>query len=308
MGQIEDLRLYAVVVDKGSVTRAAAAMNIAKSAVSRRLALLEDRYEAKLIERSPGSWKVTETGEELYRRAIRAVGEVDEIDADFLSTYADLSGPLSVSVPRDFGLGYLNDALMSFKVKYPEIVLAVDFDDRVVDLERENYDLAIRITGAQENNNSVNRIGTMEHVLCASPKYLDTHSTPESLDDLRNHHLLHFGTARRGTWNFTLGNKSGKGHGRDNTTPLEFSPYLNSNSGLFLLDATVKGLGISRFPDFIVKQAIGEKKLLQILPDFKMPRWGIYLLHSDNRQMNKRMRVFFEEMRNACISMAQIKC
>jgi DNA-binding transcriptional LysR family regulator len=76
VGQIEDLRLYAVVVDEGSVTRAATTLNIAKSAVSRRLARLEDRYEAKLIERGPGSWKVTETGEELYRRAMRAVGEV----------------------------------------------------------------------------------------------------------------------------------------------------------------------------------------------------------------------------------------
>ena len=173
---------------------------------------------------------------------MRAVGEVDEIDADFLTASANLSGPLCVSVPRDFGLAYLSETLMSFKIKYPEIVLAVDFDDRVVDLDRENYDFAIRITGAHEDNNSANRIGTMEHILCASPNYLDIHSTPESLDDLRNHQLLHFGTARRGTWNFI----SGKGK----VTPLDFSPYLNSNSGLFLLDATVKGLGITRPPRF----------------------------------------------------------
>ena len=300
MGQIEDLRLYAVVVDEGSVTRAAAALNIAKSAVSRRLALLEGRYEAKLIERGPGSWKVTETGEELYRRAMLAIGEVDEIDADFLSASADLSGPLSVSVPRDFGLGYLKQALTSFKVKYPEIILAVDFDDRIVDLERENYDFVIRITGAQEHNTPSNQIGTMEHVLCASPGYLVNNSAPESLDDLHNHQLLHFGTARRGAWEFIPG--------KDKTAPLEFSPYLNSNSGLFLLDATVNGLGISRLPDFIVKQALKKKELIQILPELKMPSWGIYLLHSGNRQMNKRMRVFFEEMKNACISMARSDC
>ena len=297
MGQVEDLRLYAVVVDEGSVTRAATSLNIAKSAVSRRLALLEVRYEAKLIERGPGSWKVTETGEELYRRAIRAVAEVDEIDADFLSASAKLSGPLSVSVPREFGLSYLKEALMSFKTKYPEIILAVDFDDRVVDLDRENYDFAIRITDAQEHSASANRIGTMEHVLCANPSYLDNYSTPANLDDLRNHHLLHFGTARRGSWSFI----SDKGK----TTPFEFSPYLNSNSGLFLLDATLNGLGISRLPDFIVKQAVDGKKLLQILPELKQPSWGVYLLHSNHQQMNRRMRVFFKQMRNACVSMAR---
>ncbi len=301
MGQIEDLRLYAVMVDEGSVTRAAKKLNIAKSAVSRRLALLEERYEAKLIERGPGSWKITETGEELYRRAIHAVGEVDEIDEDFLSASANLSGPLSVSVPRDFGLSYLNEALMSFKIKYPEIILAVDFDDRVVDLDRENYDFVIRITGSQENSNSTNRIGTMEHVLCASPNYLDINSVPRNLEDLESHQLLHFGTARRGAWNFIQGKESGK----RKTSPLEFSPYLNSNSGLFLLDATIKGLGISRLPDFIVKHAINQKKLLQILPELKMPSWGVYFLHSENRQMNRRMRVFFEEIRSACLSMTR---
>ncbi len=301
MGQVEDLRLFVVMVDEGSVTRAAMKMGIAKSAVSRRLALLEDRYEAKLIERGPGTWKVTETGEELYRRAIRAVGEVDEIDTDFLSASADLSGPLSVSVPRDFGLGYLNEALMSFKVKHPEIILAVDFDDRIVDLERENYDFAIRITGIKDSNISANRIGTMEHMLVASPEYLDSSSIPLSLGDLGNHQLLHFGTARRGYWDFT----SDRGAGKGKTTAFEFSPYLNSDSGLFLLDATIKGLGISRLPDFIVKQALENNQLVQTLPELKMPSWGIYLLHSDNRQMNKRMRVFFKEMRNACLSIAQ---
>ena len=88
MGQVENLHLYAVVVDKGSVTRAATTLNIANSAVSRHLALLENRYEAKLIERGPGTWKVTETGEEHYRRTMRAVGEVDEIDVDEIDTQA----------------------------------------------------------------------------------------------------------------------------------------------------------------------------------------------------------------------------
>ena len=300
MGQLENLRLYAVVVEEGSITRAAAVLNIAKSAVSRRLSLLEDRYEAKLIERGLGSWKVTETGEELYRRALRAVGEVDEIDADFLSASANLSGPLSVSVPRDFGLGYLNEALMSFKIKYPEIILAVDFDDRIVDLDRENYDFVVRITGALEDNNSANRIGAMEHVLCASPDYLANCSTPKNLEELRTHHLLHFGTARRGDWRFI----TERGVSKNRTLLFEFSPYLNSNSGMFLLDATLKGMGISRLPDFIVKQAIEDNKLIRILPKLNMPSWSVYLLHPDNRQMNRRMRVFFEEMKNACISMA----
>ncbi|MGH1477421.1 MAG: LysR family transcriptional regulator [Geminicoccales bacterium] len=293
MGQIEDLRLFALVVESGSISKAADGLSIAKSAVSRRLALLEERYEKKLVDRRPGTWKVTETGLELYQRAVRAIGEVDDIDADFVSASADLSGPLSISVPRDFGLSYLGDVLIAFKIRFPEITLAVDFDDRVVDLARENYDFVLRITGTAESDISASRIGRVEHALYASPFYLSSRSTPQSIDDLQDHPLLYYGSARRTVWDFV--SRKGK------PLNLEFQPFLNSNSGLFLLDATLKGLGIGRLPDFIAKDALHSGMLVRILPEIAIPSWGIYLIHAENRRLNKRMRLFSEEMKKACL-------
>jgi len=107
MGQMEDLRLFTVIVENHSISKAADRLNIAKSAVSRRLHLLEDRYSAKLIDRAPGRWNVTETGRELYQRALRAVHDFEEIETDFSSTHAAISGPLSVSLPREFGISIL---------------------------------------------------------------------------------------------------------------------------------------------------------------------------------------------------------
>lgn len=78
MGRIEDLRLFVLVVESGGISRAAEKANIAKSAVSRRVALLEERYGTKLIDRSPGIWDVTEAGRKLHQRALRVVGEMDE--------------------------------------------------------------------------------------------------------------------------------------------------------------------------------------------------------------------------------------
>lgn len=295
MGQIENLRLFVLVVESGSISKAADRLGIAKSAVSRRLALLEDRYEKRLIDRSPGTWKVTETGQELYQRAVRAIGEVDDIEADFISSSADLSGPLSISVPRDFGLSYLNDALIAFKIKFREITLTVDFDDRVVDLTRENYDFVLRITESVESDTLASRIGTVEHALYASPSYLEFRSAPQSLGDLRDHRLLYYGSARRTVWDF----EASKGK----LNKLEFQPFLNSNSGLFLLDATIRGLGVGRLPGFIARSAMNDGKLVRILPEVKIPAWGIYLIHAENRPLNRRMRSFLEEMKKACLSM-----
>jgi len=296
MGHIENLRLFVQILESGSISKAAAELNVAKSAISRRLSLLEERYETVLIERSPGSWRVTETGKELHRRAVRLIEDADELDADFVSVSADLSGPLSVSVPRDFGLGYLGGALTAFKDQYPEIALTVDFDDRVVDLSQENYDFAIRITGDIDDADDASLIGTVEHALYASPDYLAAHVTPHDLEDLRAHQLLNYGRALRASWEFVDANQK--------KIRIEFKPFMNSNSGQFLVDATISGLGISRLPDFLVKNARKTKSLVRVLPEVKAHRSGIYLLHQQNRHLNRRMRVFIEEIKKACVSMA----
>ena len=202
MGQIEDLRLFVQVVASGSISKAAGELGIAKSAVSRRLSLLVDRYGTRLIDRSPGHWDLPEPGRELFQRASRVVSDVDDIEDDFLSSGTAPSGPLSISIPRDFGHGFLNAALIDFQARHADIQLTVDFDDRLVDLARENYDFAIRITQTRPEDAIALKLGTVEHCLFASPDYLRQHPAPQSIDDLQQHRLLHFGWARRTVWEF----------------------------------------------------------------------------------------------------------
>jgi DNA-binding transcriptional LysR family regulator len=281
------------VVENRSISRAAERLNIAKSAVSRRLNLLEERYGSRLIDRGPGVWEVTATGLELYQRAARVVSDVDDIESDFVEAAHHLAGPLMISVPRDFGIAFLSPALIAFQARYPDIQLTVDFDDRTVDLARENYDFAIRITPGIEAGVVAKKIGASEHRLCASPAYLDANGYPESLGDLLKHPLLYFGTARRAAWAFV--GKSGK------TETIEFQPGLNSNSDDFLLKAAEQGLGIARLPDFISEKAFASGSLAPILPNLGVPLWGIYLLHAEDRRLNRRMRLFAEEMEAACL-------
>lgn len=288
MGQIEDLRLFMLIVESSSISKAADKLRIAKSAVSRRLNLLEERYGTRLIDRAPGVWTVTATGQELFQRAVRVVGDVDDIEGDFGNSPRNLAGPLSVSVPREFGLSFLNSSLIAFKQKYPEVKLTVDFDDRKVDLARENYDFAIRISAEKDIGESATKIGRMQHLLVASPGYLRENSEPYSLEELHGQRLLYFGNARRASWDFI------SEHGKP--IIFEFQPFLNSNSGVFLLEAARKGIGIARLPDFVAAGAVAAGDLVPVLRDLGVPEWGIYLVHAEDRRLNRRMRLFAEEV------------
>lgn len=294
MGQTEDLRLFVIVVETGGISKGAKRLGVAKSAVSRRMSLLEERYGAILIDRTPGVWELTETGVELYQRAVHVVGEMDEIESDFANTSASLLGPLTVSVPREFGISFLSNALLAFKAKFPEIQLTIHFDDRAVDLDRENYDFALRIAGDIDDSAGATRIGTVGHRLLAGSQYFESHAMPTCLDDLRDHNLLYFGSARRTVWHF--------GNARGRRRQIEFQPFLNSNSGIFLLKATIDGLGISRLPDFVASEAVERGDLVEVLPDLTIPKRGIFLIRSERRLLNRRMRLFSEMMTKACLT------
>jgi len=284
MGQMEDLKLYVQVVEQGSISKAASILRIAKSAVSRRISILEERYSSVLIDRTPGKWEITKVGLDLYQRSRALVAEFEEVNEDFTSLHAQISGPLNISIPRDFGLNYLRQKLFEFQGKYPNIKLSIDFDDRFVDLETENYDFAIRITAQADTKYISKRIGAIRRYLCASPEYLSLNGTPQNLEDLQAHSLLHYGSTKRGNWTFQTSDRKEKS--------IKFSPTISSNSGQFLGEAALNNIGISMLPDFIADKYIDTGQLKTILPQYSLSPYEIYLTHLGSRRLNRRMRAF----------------
>lgn len=284
MGQMEDLKLYVQVVEQGSISKAASILRIAKSAVSRRISILEERYSSVLIDRTPGKWEITKVGLDLYQRSRALVAEFEEVNEDFTSLHAQISGPLNISIPRDFGLNYLRQKLFEFQGKYPNIKLSIDFDDRFVDLETENYDFAIRITAQADTKYISKRIGAIRRYLCASPEYLNLNGTPQNLEDLQAHSLLHYGNTKRGNWTFQTSDRKEKS--------IKFSPTISSNSGQFLGEAALNNIGISMLPDFIADKYIDTGQLKTILPQYSLSPYEIYLTHLGSRRLNRRMRAF----------------
>ncbi|MEO0421758.1 MAG: LysR family transcriptional regulator [Pseudomonadota bacterium] len=295
MGQLEDLRLFVSVVENGSISRAAEDLYVAKSAVSRRLGQLEERYGARLIERQPRLWKVTAAGEELYQRATNLVTDADDLDADFKHAGYMLRGPLSITVAREFGLSYLRPTLFAFAKEHPEIDLTLDFDDRTVDLDSENYDLAVRITASHLSGLKRRRLGVMRHGLFASRSYAERVALPEDPKALSEHPLLHYGSAKRARWEYLLEGKK---------RSITFRPALNSNNGTFLVDAALEDLGIIHLPYFIVSDALRDGTLVPVLPALTFEEFGIYVVHSEKRRLNKRMRTLMDYLEARCASLA----
>ena len=178
----------------------------------------------------------------------------------------------------------MRQKLFEFQGKYPNIKLSIDFDDRFVDLETENYDFAIRITAQADTKYISKRIGAIRRYLCASPEYLSLNGTPQNLEDLQAHSLLHYGSTKRGNWTFQTSDRKEKS--------IKFSPTISSNSGQFLGEAALNNIGISMLPDFIADKYIDTGQLKTILPQYSLSPYEIYLTHLGSRRLNRRMRAF----------------
>lgn len=286
MGQFEDLDAFATIVTAGSLTKAADEMGIAKSALSRRLRILEARFGATLIKRGHGEWQLTPIGQSLFERAEGLRGEFDEIYREFSEHSNTLAGQLRLALPLEFGLAHLGSFLLEFAAQNPAIELICDFDDHLVDLERDNYDLAVRVSSLRIDREGAEWIGSSQLSFVAARSYLAQFGLPRDFFDLQNHRLLHYGNVTRAV----LDNPC------DQNQSFTFKPALLSNSGIFLADAAMRGYGIALLPDFVYQAYVDQDKLVELFDRDERSRLEIYLLANPTRRRNNRMREFADAL------------
>lgn len=286
MGQIEDLRAFLRIVEHGSIGKAAQQEGIAKSAMSRKLRLLEERMQAVLVARTTRQWALTEAGREYYERGIGLLAAFDEFEAQVRNENVEVHGEIKLSVPLYFGKVSLSEHLLAFAKLYPDVHLNIEFSDRLVDVINEHFDLVVRISELQDSSLIARKLCETRHLYCASPEYINNSPTITAPDDFRDHRIIQFGSAKRPKWNFHSSS------GKSISVPLTAS--MNSHDGAFLIEAAERGLGIVRVPDFLVKSSLESGRLVQLLDTYELKPRGIHIIYPTTRYLPHKTRVLLE--------------
>ena len=200
MGQLEDMAMFARIVEAGSMSRVAEQTGIARSAVSRRLAALEQSLNTQLLVRNTRNSTLTDAGSSFYERAKQILADVQELNSETSGSQTQLDGDLRIAAPVSFGLLHLSGVVNEFADKYPALSLHLDFNDRQVDLIEEGLDLAIRIADLKDSDYLARKIATIRRVLCASPEYLEAFGSPIAPKDLAAHRILGYTNTPTSSW------------------------------------------------------------------------------------------------------------
>ncbi len=286
MGQIEELRAFVQIVEQESIGKAAEQAGIAKSAMSRKLRLLEERMQTTLITRTTRQWSLTEAGRQYYERGLDMLQSFDEFESQVKNDNLALKGEIRLSVPLYFGKVALSGALLAFAKEHPNVRLNVEFTDRLVDVIAEHHDLVVRISDLQDSSLIARRFCATRHVCCASPEYIASNPPINEPHDFQAHRIIQFGSAKRFKWSFPTS--------RAKEIDVSLTACMNTHDGGFLIDAAENGLGIVRVPDFLAQTSLAEGRLIQLLESYPFKPRGIHFVYPANRHLPKRTRALMD--------------
>lgn len=287
MDRFEELLTFIRIVDSGSLSAAAEKLNLAKSAISRRLSDLESRLGVQLLQRTTRRINLTDAGQRFYQRCIHILAELDDSEREVSTEQSQLSGTIRIAAPLSFGIQHLSPLLDQFMIQHPELKLDLKLTDRVINLMEEGVDLGIRIGQLKDSSFMARKLTSSQQLFCASPGYLEQHGTPQAMDDLSHHQgLVYSNVPEAQLWSYK--------HADGRSGTVRVPSRLRADNGDVLLQAAVDGLGILPTVSFIAYGAIKQGLLVPVLQQYSRDVLGIYAIYPGQRHLPLRIRTLID--------------
>ena len=190
MHNLTHLAVFMRVVDTGSFTAAADKLGMSKPTVGKHITTLEQHLGARLLNRTTRSLGLTEIGARFYGHCQNIMAEMATAEAEVLQFSGAPRGPLRIGAPVCFGDRCVAPELPEFPDRYPDIEIDLSLGNHHVDLIKEGYDPAVRVTRNEPAGLVSTYLAPCTHLVCATPEYLERHGRPRTVADLARHNCL----------------------------------------------------------------------------------------------------------------------
>ncbi|MFY0475250.1 LysR family transcriptional regulator [Achromobacter marplatensis] len=287
MVPLNDMARFVEVVKAKSFRRAAEAMGMPNSTLSRRIRLLEQAIGLRLLHRTTRKFELTEAGQLYFERCKRIVEEAQLAHEQLGDMSVMPQGVLRASFPVDFATVFLTPLIIEFSQAYPEITFEFDLTPRRVDLVSEPYDVAIRMGESSDSNLVARLIGKFKHSLYASPAYLERRGEPNKPEDLIQHDCLRFSPTKSDMWSL---------HHREEVVHVAVDGRFRLNSMGMIQKMITQGLGIGVLADEIAAPEVAEGRLKRVLPAWSSATIPVYAM-TETRLLPAKTQRFIEFLR-----------
>ena len=301
MDQLIALRVFVRIADSGGFSKAADSMNIPRATVTKLVQDLERHLGTKLLQRTTRRVNLTPEGAEYYERAIRLIGDLDEMDQSAARARAQPRGRIRVDVGSVLANMILIPALPAFRALYPELHIDLGVSDRPIDLIGEGVDCVIRGGDLADTSLVARHIADLDWVTCASPVYLGARGVPKHPSELiarepgpkdktrvPGHAVVGYFSSLSGKPFPLFFNKG------DERVVVNGDVVVGVNESTAHLSALLTGVGLGQAFKFMVVPHLDSGRLCTILDDWTRPRHPLHVVYPSNRHLSAKLRLFVD--------------
>lgn len=282
MADQSGLREFVAVVEHGSFTAAADALNVSTAFVSREVKRLEERLNARLLHRTTRTSTLTDVGRIYYNRGLEIRDMLDALEADVADLQGQLIGHIRMTAPGLYADRYVAPVVAEFSDKYPDVSIELDTGMQVVDIVAEGYDLAVRMGALEDSSLVARKIAPRRLLVCGSPGYLQRFGRPKSPDELRSHNCLTFPNM---DWRFQFA---------EGIRTIKVTSNWCSDNGRALVAAAERGLGLIRMTDYYMAKQLQKGELEAVLEDYEVLDAATWIVYPARDQLPTRVRFLID--------------
>ena len=286
MDSLGSLNAFVRAAETRSFTVAGRQLGVSSSAIGKSVARMEERLGVRLFHRSTRSITLTAEGALFLDRCRRIFSEIEAAELELSQTHEAPRGTLRVGLPL---VGMLMiPTLAAFMRTYPEIMLDLDFSDRIIDVIEEGFDAVVRFADAGDTRLMSRALGTYRRRLVAAPAYLAAKGVPKTPDHLKAHACLHhrFPTSRRFEQWPLPPEQAG--------VEIELPKTAVASTLEPLIYMAEQGLGIAYLPDFAIGRQLREGLLVTVLDDYTDRSGPLRVLWPSSRHLAPKLRAFVD--------------
>lgn len=288
MDRFQSMQLFTRIVELGSFTRAAGALDIPRATATHAMKELEARLGTRLLERTTRQVRPTLDGQAFYERCVHLLADLEDAESSLHTVATNPRGTLRLDLHGTHATRIVLPRIDEFRNRYPQIDLVISSGDRLVDLVREGIDCVVRAGTPRDSSLVARRLAVMPEVICASPEYLQYFGTPSHPDELSVHQAVgFFSSSHDRTYPFEL---VVEGQARE----FELAHKVAVNDAESYVACALRGCGLIQLPRFHVEDELREGRLVEVLSAWPSTGMVVSAMYPHHRQLSPRVRVFVD--------------
>jgi DNA-binding transcriptional LysR family regulator len=273
---------FVAVAEAQSFSQASRKLNISTAQVSRQISALEKRLQVKLFYRTTRKVSLTEEALLFYQHCRHLLDSLETAEQAITNLQSRPQGKIKITAPITYGEQKILPLVNDFVGLYDGLEVSTELTNYSVDMIEGGFDLAIRLGQLQDSSLVAKKLTQRIHYVCASANYLQKHGQPTSLAQLKEHNCL-LGT--RDYWHFSDQGKE---------KHIKVKGNIRCNSGIGLVDAALKDIGIVQMSDYYLQPYIASGQLIPILKQYSEPAEGIWAVYPQNKYLSPKIRLLID--------------